>query len=151
MTDVDGAEIAYFNINDTSDSSKNGTLVNYYSLDHSGDQLDPEKIHRAVILIHGASRDPWTYAKHGLHGLDTVNQSGINRNHVAIFAPYFANNDDAGDVYPWDDGPTTNALVWQDADWINGDDAIYPKKLDGISTFDVLDQIIQYFDNKTEL
>lgn len=72
----------------------------------------------------------------------------------------FPNGDDKTSGYPWTDdlpageGSTSNALVWKASGWASGTDAIYPAyptNINHISSYDVLDQMVQYFDNKTIL
>lgn len=73
-----------------------------------------------------------------------------------MIAPYFANGDDKGVGYPWTTGlkagrgSTSSALVWSGSQWASGADnqyPAYPTNVTDISSYDVLDQIIQYFDN----
>lgn len=77
----------------------------------------------------------------------------INFDSVAIMAPYFPNGDDKTIGYPWTAGlkpgrgSTSNALVWSGSQWSGGGNNQYPYTSTTTSSFDVLDQIIQYFDN----
>lgn len=66
-------------------------------------------------------------------------------------APYFANGDDKGTGYSWStkDGSTSSALVWKGSQWSAGGNNQYPKANPTISSFEVLDQLIKYFDNQT--
>lgn len=148
---VAGSEIAFFNIKDTGNSGKNATFLNYYSLNTDNEQIDPTVVQRAYVVIHGTLRDPETYISNALAALAAVPDSSINRDNVALLSVDFANEDDEGTAFPWDDGPTSSALVWQDDEWIDSADAIYPEGLNGISSYDVLDQIVQYFDDKSIL
>lgn len=148
---ISGSEIAFFNIKDTGDTGKNGTLLNYYSLNSAGQQIDPSIVQRVYVVIHGTLRDPETYISNAMKALAAVTDTSINKDNVALMAVDFANEDDEGSSFPWADGPTTNALVWQDDTWIDSSDVIYPEGLNGISSYDVLDQIVQYFDDKTVL
>jgi hypothetical protein len=45
-------------------------------------------------------------------------------------------------------GSTSRALVWQSNGWMNGSNSQYPRGVK-ISSYTVLDQMVQYFDNKT--
>jgi len=40
-------------------------------------------------------------------------------------------------------------MVWSEWDWFAGSNSIYPSNTSVASSYDVMDQIIQYFDNKT--
>ena len=58
---VPGSEIAYFKVKDPAGKSAHLTLTNYYSLQANNARLVPSQLKRAVIVIHGLDRDPWTY------------------------------------------------------------------------------------------
>lgn len=68
---------------------------------------------------------------------------------MAVIAPLFANDLDAGKAYPYDsvNGSTSNALVWSGTNWASGDNNIYPKSSTFTSSFDVLDTLVKYFDD----
>ncbi|KAE9988915.1 hypothetical protein EG328_005625 [Venturia inaequalis] len=151
---VAGAELAFFKIRDS--KNQNATLLNYYSLASNGAQINPANIKRTVIVIHGLLRDPYLYINNVMQALGQVNDSSINKDNVAMIAPYFPNGDDKGVGYPWTTGlsagkgSTSNALVWSGSQWASGADnqyPVYPTNITTISSYDVLDQLIQYFDN----
>lgn len=79
----------------------------------------------------------------------------VNFDTVAIMAPYFANGDDKNTGFPWTNGlgaglgSTSNALVWKGSQWSAGGNNQYPDSSKTTSSYTVLDQIIQYFDNPT--
>lgn len=152
---VAGSELAFFKIRDAT-TNQTGTLLNYYSLNSSGGRINPSNVKRAVVIIHGLLRDPYLYIANIMQALGTVTDPTINKDNVAMIAPYFTNGDDKGVAYPWTNntkagrGSTSNAIVWQGSQWASGADnqyPAYPKNITTISSYDVLDQIIQYFDN----
>ncbi|KAL1648097.1 hypothetical protein SLS58_002424 [Diplodia intermedia] len=148
---VPGAEITYFNIKDA--NRKNTTLINYMSLNSTGQRLDPRALKRAVIVVHGLNRDPNTYMSNMLSALAQVSgHPEVSTDSVAILAPYFTNGDDKSTGgYPWVDGKgsTTSALVWKGSQWASGANNQYPKTQTTVSSYAVLDQLTTYFDNKT--
>lgn len=156
LPSVSGAELAFFKIRDT--KNQTGTLLNYYSLNSNGGRVNPANVKRAVVIIHGLLRDPYLYIANIMQALGTVTDPTVNKDNVAMIAPYFTNGDDKGVAYPWNSsaaagkGSTSNAIVWQGSQWASGQDnqyPSYPTKITTISSYDVLDQIIQYFDNQT--
>lgn len=98
-----------------------------------------------------------------LVALSQVNtDSNINFDSVAIIAPSFPNGDDKNVTYPYWDYPPgakkkasggaqswTNALVWKGSQWAGGGTNQYPVKSTTISSYDVLDQLIQYYADKS--
>ncbi|ETN39279.1 uncharacterized protein HMPREF1541_05502 [Cyphellophora europaea CBS 101466] len=153
---VAGSELAFFKIRDT--KNQTATLLNYYSLNSNGGQIDPANVKRAVVIIHGLLRDPYLYIANVMQALATVPDSSVNKDNVAMIAPYFTNGDDKGVAYPWTTGlragrgSTSNALVWQGSQWASGGDnqyPAYPVNITTVSSYDALDQIIQYFDDAT--
>lgn len=156
IQNVPGSEIAFFKIKDPKGSNASLTLINYYS--HQVDtskRLDPLEIERAVIVIHGDNRDPWTYMSNMLSALAQVQDPNVNFSSVAILAPYFPNGDDKYTAYPWNASlpkeheSYTSALVWYGSEWSGGGNNQYPHSKRTVSSFNVLDQLVQYFDNTT--
>lgn len=95
-----------------------------------------------------------------LSALSQVSDPNVNEDTVAIMAPYFADGDDKGTGYPWTSGlasgcgSTSTALVWSGSQWSAGGNSQYPyckaNKINSqMSSYTVLDQLIQYFDNAT--
>lgn len=152
---VPGSEITYFRINEPSGKNKNLTLVNYYSHQANGNRLVESQVMRAVIIVHGLNQDPGTYESNGLSALSQVTDPNVNFSSVAIMAPFFANGDNKGSGYPWTNGlapnrgSTSNCLVWKGSQWSAGSYNQYPYTSTNTSSYAVLDQIIQYFDNAT--
>jgi len=64
-------------------------------------------------------------------------------------APYFVNGDGKGSSFPWTNGSTSNCIVWKGSQWSAGANNQYPKASTTVSSFEVLDQLIRYFDNTT--
>lgn len=96
LPNVPGSEIAFFKIPGVMDSNKkkaaNLTLINYYSHGSNGKRLVESKVQRAVIIIHGLNRDPGTYESNMLSALAQVTgDSNVNKDSVAVLAPYFPN------------------------------------------------------------
>ena len=96
LPNVPGAEIAYFKIPGVQDSnskkSANLTLINYMSYGSNGKRWVGSKVQRAVIIVHGLNRDPGTYESNMLSALAQVKgDPNINRDSVAVMAPYFPN------------------------------------------------------------
>ncbi|USW48743.1 Putative carbohydrate-binding WSC, PAN/Apple domain, alpha/Beta hydrolase [Septoria linicola] len=155
LPDVPGAEVTFFKIADVTKQNNNLTLINYYSHGIGNKRLVESKVQRAVIMIHGLNRDPGTYMSNMLSALAQVNSDpNINFDSVAILAPYFPNGDDKRTGYPWTDGlaagkgSTTNCLVWPGSQWSAGGNNQYPSSSKGTSSYTVLDQLVQYFDNR---
>lgn len=156
---VDGSEIAFFKVVDA--NGNYGTLTNYYALNSTGGRIVPANVKRAVIFMHGLLRDPYLYIEDMLGALSAANavDDEVTLDNVAMFVPYFANGDDKNIGYPWTDGlksgrgSTSNALVWKASGWASGEDAQYPAYPTEVvlSSYDCLDQVIQYFDDKTLL
>lgn len=84
-----------------------------------------------------------------MDALATANPDmGPTKDNVAIIAPLFANEDDKGTAYPFDDASGTsssNALVWNSWNWAYGRNNIYPASSTNISSFHVLDEIVNYY------
>lgn len=151
---VPGSEITFFRISDPSGKNNNLTLINYYSHQDNGQRIVESQIMRAVVIIHGLSRDPGTYESNMMTALAQLQSDpNVNRSSVAIMAPYFPNGDDKGVGYPWvtgqkpGRGSTSNCLVWSGSQWSAGGNNQYPYTSTNTSSYNVLDQIIQYFDN----
>jgi hypothetical protein len=103
LPNVPGSEIAFFKIPGVMDSNKkkaaNLTLINYMSRGSDGKRLVGSKVQRAVIVIHGLNRDPGTYESNMLSALSGVTgDPNINKDSVAIMAPYFANGEYKSDI-----------------------------------------------------
>lgn len=87
----------------------------------------------------------------------TTQDPNVNFSSVQIICPYFPNGDDKNVGYPWTAGlasglgSTSNALVWKGSQWASGSYNQYPNLSGYISSYDVLDQLIVYYDNKTLL
>ena len=85
----------------------------------------------------------------------TATDANINVDSVAIMTPCFPNGNDKNYMYPWTDGlgagqgSQSNALVWSGSQWSAGATNQYPSSSTNISSFEVLDQLISYFDDAT--
>ncbi|THV93191.1 WSC-domain-containing protein [Aureobasidium pullulans] len=160
---VPGSELVYFRVKDPAGKNNNLTLVNYQSLGSNGKRIVPSKIKRAVIIVHGLNRDAGTYMSNMLSALSQLTtDSNINFDSVVINAPSFPNGDDKNASYPYWDYPPgakkkasggaqswTNLLVWKGSQWAGGGTNQYPVKNTNVSSYDVLDQLIQYYSDKS--
>lgn len=123
---VPGSELVYFRVADPKGKNNNLTLINYQNVQLDGSRLDPSKLQRAVIIIHGLNRDPGTYMSNMLSAINNggISDPNINQNSVAIVTPYFSNGDDKNIGYPWTSGlspgrgSTSVSTFWPEA---NGD------------------------------
>lgn len=88
---ISGAEVAFFKVPDPTGANNNLTLINYYAHGTNGGRIVESNIKRAVITLHGLLRDPWNYINDTLNALDTVSDPNVNRDSVAVMAPYFPN------------------------------------------------------------
>ncbi|THW45516.1 WSC-domain-containing protein [Aureobasidium pullulans] len=149
------AEVAFFKIDDPSGKNNNLTLINYYSHGTDGSRIVESKIQRAVIVLHGLLRDPWNYENDMLNALAMVQDTNVNRDSVAVMAPYFPNGNDKNLGYPWTDGlkagqgSTSNAMVWSGSKWSAGANNQYPHNSRNTSSYYILDELVRYFDDKT--
>jgi len=148
---VGGSEIAFWNMKDA--NGKNVTFTNYASLNATGGRLLPANIKRVVLLVHGLNRDPYNYMVNLLSAFSQIpNRPDVTLNNVLMIAPYFPNGNDKNVGFPWANSTsTTNALVWQGSGYAGGYNNQYPTAQATVSSFSVLDQLIQYYDNKTLL
>lgn len=148
---VGGSEIAFWNMKDA--NGKNVTFTNYASLNATGGRLPPANIKRVVLLLHGLNRDPYNYMANLLSAISQIpNRPDVTLNNVLMIAPYFPNGNDKNVGFPWvNSTSTTNALVWQGSGFAGGYNNQYPTSQATVSSFSVLDQLIQYYDNKTLL
>ncbi|KAH8659872.1 hypothetical protein BX600DRAFT_466868 [Xylariales sp. PMI_506] len=158
----DRSQIVYFKIRDpsgqhvcTSDSAGDLSLLTFQSLNTSGSRPVDADLRRAVIVIHGARNDPWNYHAAMIQALQLVDEDEVSLDTVAITAPYFPNDDDAGTGFPYNPSGATAAdkypspaLAWYDDNWSGGANNQYPPNTRTVSGFDVLDQIIQWYGNK---
>ncbi|KAI1873864.1 uncharacterized protein JN550_003133 [Neoarthrinium moseri] len=156
------SEIAFFKIRDpsgahtcTSDGAADLSLLTFQSLNTSQQRPVNSDLQRAVIVIHGARADPWNYHAGMIQALEQVEGDGITADNVAITAPYFPNDEDAGTGYPYNANGVSPAekypspaLAWYDDRWAGGANNQYPPNTPTVSAFDVLDQIIQWYGNK---
>jgi hypothetical protein len=90
-----------------------------------------------------------------LSALSQVSDPTVNFDSVAICAPYFPNGDDKNIGYPWTTGlspgrgSTSSELVWSASLWASGANNQYPWNMTTVSSYEALDQLVRYFDNKT--
>ncbi|KAH6658885.1 hypothetical protein BKA67DRAFT_652166 [Truncatella angustata] len=142
----------------TSDAAGDLSLLTFQSLNTTGGRPVDADLRRAVIVIHGARNDPWNYHAAMIQALQkVVEDTTISLDTVAITAPYFPNDDDAGTGFPYNpDGATpaekypSPALAWYYDNWSGGANNEYPPNTQTVSGFDVLDQLIQWYGNKEQ-
>lgn len=157
------SNITFFKIRDpsgqhvcTSDAASDLSFLTYLSLNSAGGRLQNSAIQRLVIVVSGANADAWNYHKDMLDALQAMNDPLINTNSVAVLAPYFPNDNHAGTGFPYNpNGATPDekypspALVWYGTEWSGGANNQYPPRLRSVSAYDALDQIVQYYGNKS--
>jgi hypothetical protein len=156
------SEKAWFKIRDPSgqhvcvdDPLSDLSFLTYQSLNTTGGRPPNADLRRAVIVIHGARADTQNYHAGMLLALDAVDDEEISFDTVAVTAPYFPNDDNAGTGFPYSpDGATPEerypspALAWYGSQWVGGANNQYPPNRQTVSAFDALDQLIQYYANK---
>ncbi|PWN24114.1 hypothetical protein BCV69DRAFT_275449 [Microstroma glucosiphilum] len=156
MPHVSGSEITFWNIADAQGNST--SLLNYQSLGANGSRLSPSQIRKAVISLHGLQQDPDTIMTGMLAALKKAHltDSSVSQDTISMVVPLFANTDQANQAYPFVKGAvpaaagsTSQALVWTSVNWAGGFNNVYPYQQTTVSSFAVLDQMLQYFDNKT--
>jgi hypothetical protein len=98
---TDGA-VSFFQIIDPN-GGPSSTLINYFSAP-GGQQIDTTQVQRAIVVLHGANRDPYNYFNDvhaALYNASSLYNSEITTSSVAIMAPYFPNEDDENVGYPF--------------------------------------------------
>jgi hypothetical protein len=157
------SNITFFKIRDPSgqhvcksDPASDLGLLTYLSLNSTGGRLQNNAIRRLVIVISGANADAWAYHKDMLDSLQAMGDSTINPNSVAILSPYFPNDNHANRGFPYnasgrtpDEKYPSPALVWYGTEWSGGANNQYPPRLRSVSAYDVLDEIVKYYSQKT--
>ncbi|KAF5345462.1 hypothetical protein D9758_013662 [Tetrapyrgos nigripes] len=106
--------------------------------------LDTAEVTRAIIVPGAEARDSWSYwitmqnIKMDLASTDST----FNPNTTSIMSPCFLSQNDitAG-------AGNANQLNWKGGDWFSGDFANGPTNGDNISSFDVLDALVNYYTN----
>ncbi|KAI0203467.1 WSC domain-containing protein [Astrocystis sublimbata] len=154
MSNVPGSEKVFWKITDK--KGRTFSQLNYFSQNGNGQKLKTPDVKRVVLIVHGLNRDPDTYMSNALSALSQNSDGPANFANTQIIAPMFPTGDDKVRGYPWDYtapaggyGSTSNALVWKGSGWMSGDNNQYPRLQIATSSYDCLDQIIQYFGNKT--
>ncbi|KAK7438642.1 hypothetical protein VKT23_017975 [Stygiomarasmius scandens] len=108
--------------------------------------LDPSQVTRAVVASAAKDRDPWNYwnnvqnIKFDLASTD----SSFDPNTTSIITPCFL-----AQVEIEAGAGTSDQLYWSKTGWFGGHYAEGPDPDDKISSFDVLDSIVDYYFNKT--
>ena len=143
------SEKAFFKIRDpsgqhvcTDDPEADFSFLTYSSLNTTRQRPRNEDLQRAVIVIHGARRDPQNYHAGMIQALQQITDNDeISPDTVSIVAPYFVNDADEGVGY----AAGSRALVWNTDEWAGGSNNVLPASSKTISAFEVLDQIIKYY------
>jgi len=76
-----------------------------------------------------------------------IQNENLNADSVAVVAPFFPNQINPRGVID-SDNAGANGLLWSTNSWYYGAQSIYPSNTSSVSSFSVVDQMIQYFDNK---
>jgi hypothetical protein len=92
----------------------------------------------------------------------TTGDSNINPDSVVVNAPNFPNGDDKNVSYPYWTYPPgskkaaaggnqswTTLLVWKASQWAGGGTNQYPNNKSLVSSYDVIDQLVQYYADKS--
>ncbi|KAL1689471.1 hypothetical protein GGG16DRAFT_126468 [Schizophyllum commune] len=109
---------------------------------------NPQNITRAVISLPGKLRDNWYY----FWALDKAlyqawgTYPDVDYNAISIMAPVFLNqmDIDAGAA-----AGTNGTLFWNGTTWMSGHYNIGPETFANISSYDVMDDLVDYYLNKT--
>lgn len=149
------SEAAFFKLKDpsgqhvcTSDPASDLSFLTFQSLNTTGQRPVNSDLKRAVIVVHGARNDPWNYHAGMIQALLAVTGNDeISPDTVAITAPYFPNDDDAGTGFPA--GGASPAMVWYDTKWAGGANNKFPTTTKTVSAYDALDQLVQWYGDKT--
>ncbi len=158
------SEVTYFRVRDPSgehvcadDPDGDFSLINYASLNSTGQRPPNEAIRRAVIVCHGVRRDPQNYHAGMLIALAkaTASDPAISVDSVAVVAPLFPNGNDRGTAFPYDpdgerqaDRYPSPALVWSNTAWAGGAVNQYPPHREAVSSFHALDQLLQWYGDR---
>lgn len=153
------SELTFFKIRDPAggDACPDLSLAAFQSLNTTKGRPVNEEVKRAIVVLHGAVNDPWNYHAGMLQALEAVDgTNGITPDSVAITAPYFPNDDDAGKGFPYNanggspaEKYPSPALAWYDTGYSGGGNNQYPPGHKTVSSFDVLDQIVQWYADKS--
>lgn len=106
--------------------------------------LDTSQVTRAIIVPAAEARDHWSYwiTMQNIKMDFASTDSSVNPNVTSIMSPCFLSQNDisAG-------AGNSNQLFWKGGDWFSGDFADGPNQNDKISSFDVLDTLINHYTN----
>ncbi|KAF5371233.1 hypothetical protein D9758_004292 [Tetrapyrgos nigripes] len=122
-------------------SGTNATFPVYQS---SG--LDNSAVTRAVIVPGGKARDAWSYwiiIRNILSYAAEADPASVNASTISILSPFFLAGVDvqAG-------GGTATELYWSKSGWFSGTYAQGPNPDDKISSFHVLDEVVNHYADK---
>ena len=152
------SEKAWFKIRDPTgqhicDDDPDGdlSLLTFSSLNSTGQRPPNDNIKRLIVVSHGARRDPHDYHNQILNALALVEDPEISVDSVAVVAPYFPMEYDVDIGYPdpTDPAVASRALVWYFDKWVGGGNNRYPSGANLVSSYDALDQIIQWYADKS--
>ncbi|KAF8888199.1 hypothetical protein CPB85DRAFT_288993 [Mucidula mucida] len=108
--------------------------------------LDQSAVKRAVIVLPGEPRDCWYYWNVMNNALYVANaaDASLKREEISIFAPCFFTQVDvtAG-------AAQKDSLVFGDTTWISGQKNVGPDGVSDLSSYDVLDDIVDYYMDRT--
>ncbi|KAF5310501.1 hypothetical protein D9758_019039 [Tetrapyrgos nigripes] len=107
--------------------------------------LDTAEVTRAIIVPGAEARDSWSVNWITMQNIKmdlASTDSTFNPNTTSIMSPCFLSQNDitAG-------AGNANQLNWKGGDWFSGDFANGPTNGDNISSFDVLDALVNYYTN----
>ncbi|EMR72589.1 putative carbohydrate-binding wsc protein [Eutypa lata UCREL1] len=152
------SERAWFKIRDPTgqhlcddDPDADLSLLTFSSLNSTGQRPPNDAVRRLIIVSHGARRDPNDYHNQMMVALSLVDDPAISPDSVVVISPYFPMEYDVGVGYPdpTDPAVASRALVWYFDRWVGGANNRYPIGANVVSSYDALDQIIQWYADKT--
>ena len=113
----------------------NGGKISYYR-NYSLNNIQSQ-ITRAVIVVHGSSRNPWNYFDAAVSSAISVNKE----NDTIIIAPYFQATDDPA---------LSDELQWSSSGWKIGNKSVDKAGLTRTSSFQVMDEMIASLSNQVK-
>lgn len=111
-----------------SDPASDLSFLTYISLNSSLQRLANDVIKRLVIVVSGANSDAWNYHEDMLDALTGMGDSQIGPDNVAVLAPFFAQDGQAGTGYPYNpSGLTADEKYPSPAmAWFSTDVSVFP-------------------------
>ncbi|KAK0201360.1 hypothetical protein DFS33DRAFT_1346582 [Desarmillaria ectypa] len=108
--------------------------------------LNTTEVTRAVIVLHGKTRDCWYYwnALNNALYKATYDDPSIIREHISMLAPCFFDEDDLSGG-----AAEEGQLLYGKTTWISGHNSVAPDSISNYGSYDVLDSLVAYYMDKT--